>query len=144
VAIEIAPTPGRLSSGSGTTGVGGRDRRKIREPYRQGFGRALTEEFGRPAGWILLTAAIEKVFFPTVLLMLVLVGAWEPLWVTLAADTAICVIALMVIMKGQRLEYLVKGLAATPIRYALLASELVTLTRFTTDLWITNNRKWRK
>jgi hypothetical protein len=143
VAIEM-PAAGHLSSGSGATGVGGRDRRKIREPYRQGFGRAITEEFGRPAGWILLTAAIEKVFFPTVLLMLVLTRAWEPLWVTLAADTTICLIALMVVMKGQRFEYLVKGLASTPIRYALLASELVTLTRFATDIWITENRKWRK
>jgi hypothetical protein len=47
-------------------------------------------------------------------------------------------------MKGQRLEYLLKGIFATPIRYALLGSEIVTLGRFATDLWITGNRKWRK
>ena len=44
----------------------------------------------------------------------------------------------------QRLEYTLKGLLATPIRYALLLSEVVTIGRFATDLWITNNRKWRK
>jgi hypothetical protein len=32
----------------------------------------------------------------------------------------------------------------TPIRYALIASDLVTLTRFASDLWLTGNRKWRK
>lgn len=142
---ELAPEPrhegGReLASG----GRAARERRQIREPYRQGFGREITEEFGRPAGWILLTAAIEKVFFPTVLLMMVILGAWEALWVTIAAETAICLIALMVVMKGRRIQYLWKGLAVTPVRYALLASELVTLTRFTSDLWLTNNRKWRK
>jgi len=47
-------------------------------------------------------------------------------------------------MKGHRLEYVVKGLAVVPIRYALMTSELVTLARFASDLWITNNRKWRK
>jgi hypothetical protein len=51
---------------------------------------------------------------------------------------------LAAVMKGQRLEYLVKGLAVVPIRYGLMASELVTLARFGTDLWVTDNRKWRK
>jgi hypothetical protein len=50
----------------------------------------------------------------------------------------------MAVTQGRRLEYLLKGLAVTPIRYGLLASELVTLSRFTADLWVTNNRKWRK
>jgi hypothetical protein len=47
-------------------------------------------------------------------------------------------------MKGQRLEYIAKGLAVVPLRYGLMASELVTFARFGTDLWITNNRNWRK
>ena len=53
-------------------------------------------------------------------------------------------LALALVMKGQRLEYVFKGLAATPIRYALLGTELITIGRFATDLWITNNRSWRK
>jgi hypothetical protein len=48
------------------------------------------------------------------------------------------------VMKGRRLEYVLKGVLSTPIRYALLASEMVTISRFATDLWITGNRKWRK
>ena len=43
----------------------GSDRRMVREPYRQAFGRARTLTHGRPAGWILLMSAVEKVFFPT-------------------------------------------------------------------------------
>ena len=52
--------------------------------------------------------------------------------------------AMFAVMKGRRLEYVFKGVLSTPIRYALLASEMVTISRFATDLWITGNRKWRK
>src|SRR5262245_52560497 len=55
----------------GTTGDRRGDRRIVSEPYRQGFGRARTESHGRPAGWILLMSAVEKVFFPTSLLIMV-------------------------------------------------------------------------
>jgi hypothetical protein len=84
------------------------------------------------------------VFFPTALLIMLILRNWEGLAVTVVFETAICVTALAVVMKGQRLEYVLKGLAVTPIRYALLASELVTIGRFASDLWITDNRKWRK
>jgi hypothetical protein len=120
------------------------ERRRIREPYRQGFGRAQTTAFGRPAGWIILVAAIEKITFPSFLVMMAVAAAWEPLLVTIVAETSLCLVALAVVMKGQRLEYLAKGIVTTPIRYAMLASELVTIARFVTDIWIKDNRKWRK
>jgi hypothetical protein len=47
-------------------------------------------------------------------------------------------------MKGRRLEYALKAFLVTPIRYGLLAFELVTIGRFAADLWITQNRRWRK
>ena len=122
----------------------GADRRLVREPYRQAFGRARTESYGRPAGWILFMSAVEKVFFPTVLLILIILRQWEGLAITVGAETAVCVGALVLVMKGQRLEYLLKGLAVTPIRYALLASELITIAWFAFDVWVTKNRKWRK
>ena len=115
-----------------------------REPYRQGFGRARTEAYGRPAGWILLMSAAEKVFFPTSLLIMVILRWWEALAVTVACETAICIAALAFVMKGRRLEYIFKAIVVTPIRYALLGSEMITIGRFATDLWVTNNRKWRK
>jgi hypothetical protein len=120
------------------------DRRRIREPYRQAFGRERTAEAGRPAGWMLMMSAVEKVFFPTSLIILMLVRNWEALAVTLAAETTVGLATLMVVMRGQRLEYLAKGLAVVPIRYAMLMSEVVTIGRFAGDIWIRGNRRWRK
>jgi len=122
----------------------GNDRRTAREPYRQAFGRERTATDGRPAGWILLMSAVEKVFFPFALLIMLIYGSWEALAVTVAAETAVCTMALALVMKGKRLEYAVKAVAATPIRYALIGTELITIGRFATDLWITRNRSWRK
>jgi glycosyltransferase involved in cell wall biosynthesis len=137
LAYAAAP-PG--TGGSSRSG----ERRVVGEPYRQAFGRAWTQTHGRPAGWILLASAIEKVFFPTALLIMLILRNWEGLALTVAFETAICVLALAIVMKGKRLQYVLKGLAVTPIRYTLLASELVTIGRFACDLWITDNRKWRK
>jgi hypothetical protein len=139
---EIAGSSDRGPNGEGELQRG--DRRLVREPYRQAFGRARTARFGRPAGWILLMSAVEKIFFPTALLIMLILRMWEALAVTVAAETAICLTALALVMKGRRLEYVFKGLAATPIRYALLGTELITIGRFASDLWITNNRSWRK
>ena len=89
-------------------------------------------------------SAIEKIFFPTTLLMMLILRMWEALLVTVSVETATCLFALWLVMRGQRLQYLVKGLAITPVRYALAAFDLVTVGRFATDLWITGNRRWRK
>jgi hypothetical protein len=143
--ISDAPAQRReTGTGSGTSPRDRRERRVVREPYRQGFGRARTASHGRPAGWILAMSAAEKVFFPTALLIMLLLRHWEALAVTVAAETAICVASLMFVMKGRRMEMLLKGIAVTPVRYALLGSELITIGRFASDLWITKNRKWRK
>ena len=122
----------------------GSDRRVVSEPYRQAFGRRRTLEYGRPVGWLLLAAAVEKVFFPTALLIMMLLRNWEGVWVTIGVETAIGVSALVIVAREARLQFLFKGLAVAPIRYMLLAWDLVTIGRFATDLWITENRKWRK
>jgi glycosyltransferase involved in cell wall biosynthesis len=127
-----------------TSGSRDTDRRQIAEAYRQPFGREYTRRLGRPAGWLLATGAVEKVFFPTVLLCMMILGHWEAFWVTIACESLIGLTALVLVTKGHRVQYFFKGLAVIPVRYALLASELVTLGRFATDLWITKNRKWRK
>jgi glycosyltransferase involved in cell wall biosynthesis len=120
------------------------ERRRTTEPYRQAFGRDKTALLGRPAGWMLMMSAVEKVFFPTTLLILMILRNWEGLIVTLAAETVVCLGALVAVMKGQRMEYLAKGLLATPIRYVLMISELFTIGRFAIDLWISKDRGWRK
>jgi len=120
------------------------ERRRIQEPYRQPFGREYTQEYGRPIGWALLASAIEKVAMPTLLLVMVMLRNWEGLAITIAVETLLSVAALMFVMKGQRLEYFVKGIAVMPIRYALLVPELITIGRFAVDVWVTGNRRWRK
>lgn len=121
-----------------------RERRRIAEPYRQAFGRERTLAFGRPVGWMLTMSAVEKVFFPTTLLILIILRNWEGLILTVAAETAVGLAALAAVMKGERLKYVVKGLVAAPVRYALLMSELYTIGRFAVELWIKKDRRWRK
>ena len=135
-APEPAPPPVRQPHGI--------ERRRIAEPYRQPFGVPHTQRYGRPIGWVVLMSAIEKVMFPTALLIMLILGAWEALVVTVAAETVIALTALVIVSRGQRLEYLFKGLLFAPMRYALLVFDAVTIARFTSDLWITRNRKWRK
>jgi hypothetical protein len=140
--------PGPLAPAGGATLVAppfsSGERRRIQEPYRQAFGHEHTRVYGRPAGWSLLFSAVEKIGFPTAMVLMAIFGNWEGLLITIGAETLITVTALAVVMKGRRLEYVAKGMAVTPVRYALLVSELVTIARFVSDMWLTGNRRWRK
>ena len=142
-AIESNSGDADLVSSSGNRD-GRADRRRVAEAYRQPFGRDYTQRIGRPVGWLLATSAIEKVFFPTVLLIMLLTSNWEGFWVTVACESLIGVTALVLVTPGRRIEYFFKSLVVMPLRYVLIVSELVTLGRFATDLWITKNRNWRK
>ena len=51
---------------------------------------------------------------------------------------------LFVVGKGQRLAMVAKGIIMTPVRYAMILADTITIARFAGDLWITGNRKWRK
>jgi hypothetical protein len=143
VMLSSVATAHALQYGSTTAAAAG-ERRTVREAYRQPFGREHTLRYGRPVGWLLTTSLTEKVFFPTLLLTMALWGHWEAFWTTIACESIIALTALVMVTKGHRLEYFFKGLVVVPLRYALIVSELVTLGRFTVDLWITRNRKWRK
>ena len=46
---------------------------------------------------------------------------------TIACESIVALMALVIVTKGQRLEYFFKGLAVVPLRYALVVCELVTL-----------------
>jgi glycosyltransferase involved in cell wall biosynthesis len=118
--------------------------RKVREQYRQPFGEKYTLEYGRPIGWAMFLSAIEKVGFPTAVLILLLLRMWEPLAVTLIAEVIVSLSALFVVARGARIATLLKGLLVTPLRYLLMLADLYTMGRFALDLWITGNRKWRK
>jgi glycosyltransferase involved in cell wall biosynthesis len=120
------------------------EKRRIQEAYRQPFGIEHTRRFGRPMGWIICMSAVEKVFFPTALLVMLLLRMWTGLAVTLVAEVALAVGILVTVSKGERLKALLKGVLVTPMRYAMLGFDLVTMGRFAVDLWITKNRRWRK
>jgi glycosyltransferase involved in cell wall biosynthesis len=120
------------------------DKRVYREQYRQPFGIDTTLKYGRPIGWVLFMSAFEKVAFPTVLLVMILLQLWQPLAITLIAETAVATGILVAVARGHRLEYFSKGLLVTPLRYAVLLFDLVTIGRFAADLWIFRNRRWRK
>jgi hypothetical protein len=132
---SIAPEPVRRS---------GRDRRVIQEPYRQPFGREHTRKYGRPAGWMLFAGAVEKVFFPTVLLMMLVTRNWPGLFFTIALETSVMLLCLVLITRGRAWHYFFKGVAVIPLRYMLIASELVTMAVFASHLWVTRDRSWRK
>lgn len=59
------------------------------DQYRQPFGREYTRKYRRPVGWVLLMGAIEKVGFPTALLIMLILRLWEPLAVTYEAKVQI-------------------------------------------------------
>ncbi|MCH8029489.1 MAG: glycosyltransferase family 2 protein [Candidatus Dadabacteria bacterium] len=144
------------------------EKRKIQEPYRQAFGAEYTKKFGRPMGWIMLTSLIEKILFPLALLVMILLRWWEALLITVAAESVLSLLAILIISKkysfesyvpaggsnkkilrlrsekGGRLEYLVKGILVIPIRYLSLMFDLYTMFHFAFQLWILRKRDWRK
>jgi glycosyltransferase involved in cell wall biosynthesis len=120
------------------------EKRKHPEQYRQPFGIDYTIRYGRPIGWVLFMSAFEKIAFPTALVIMLLLQMWEPLAITLIAETLVATSILALVAKGRRLEYFLKGLLVTPLRYAVLLFDLVTIGRFAADLWIFRNRRWRK
>jgi len=121
-----------------------KEKRKIQEPYRHEFGSEYTEKFGRPIGWPILTSLFEKISFPIILLVMATLGWWEALAITIAAETVVSLTILVIVAKGHRIKYLLKGIFLTPIRYAVLLSDLYTLGHFAVDVWILRNRGWRK
>lgn len=120
------------------------DLRTNKEQYRQPFGEAYTQQYGRPIGWTMFLSAFEKISFPTAIIILLILRMWEPLVVTLLAEMIVSLVVLVVVSKGARIRALFKGILVTPLRYLLMAFDVVTIVRFAADLWITGNRKWRK
>lgn len=118
--------------------------RLVKEQYRQPFGEKYTLEYGRPIGWAMFLSAVEKIGFPTAIVILLVLRMWEPLAVTIIAELLVSLAALVVVARGARFSTLLKGIAITPLRYALMAADTYTIGRFAFDLWITGNRKWRK
>jgi glycosyltransferase involved in cell wall biosynthesis len=132
-----------------------KERRRIREPYRQGFGEDYTRKVGRPMGWVVFMGAFEKIAFPTVMVIMIVRQLWEPLIMTIIAESAISVGILLIISRRKDqvisyrswrrgLEYFFKGVFLIPIRYMSLLYDLVTIGVFASHIWVLNERRWRK
>lgn len=114
------------------------------EPYRQPWGQGHTKRFGRPMGWAVFMSALEKIAFPTALLIMLILQLWEPLLITFLAEMALVIFILMYNAPGHRFRAFWEAIAVTPLRYGSLLFDAVNIGRFATDLWITRNRRWRK
>ncbi len=120
------------------------EKREFIETYRQSFGPQITKQYGRPLGWIIFFGLIEKITFPFILIVMLLLRLWEPLFITIAAESTLTICILVYLAKGHRLEYLFKAIVTTPIRYALVFVDVFTIFKFLLDVFIFKNRGWRK
>lgn len=120
------------------------EQRKIKEPYRQRFGREYAQQYGRNMGWIMFTGALEKILFPVTIFAFAMAGWWDAVILTLLLETGLTMIVMAIIAKGARFRFLIMALISTPIRYSVLFYDLVTLFRFSFDLWILRTKQWRK
>ena len=120
------------------------DKRKNYDPYRQAFGDHVLRRLGRPIGWAVFLSLGEKIFYPTAIVIMISLGLWEELSVTVLAEIVVTTSVLTYVAKEHRVQYFFKGLAATPIRYMSLFYDWVTVGRFAKDIWISKNTRWRK
>lgn len=120
------------------------NKRKIFEQYRQPFGDDYTFRYGRPIGWVMFMSAVEKIFFPVSMIVMVLLQMWEPLVITIAIESIVALFALVAAARGNRLEFLLKGILLTPVRYLVILFDFITMLRFAGDIWIFKDKRWRK
>jgi glycosyltransferase involved in cell wall biosynthesis len=120
------------------------EKRKIKEAYRQAFGAEYTTKYGRNIGWFVFTTVLEKIAFPTFLIVIILLRQWEILLITFSAEVLFYAVVIASISKKNRVNKFFKAIAFSPIRYSIIIFDLVVIVNFMLELWITKNRSWRK
>jgi len=120
------------------------NKRVVKEAYRQSFGTELTEKYGRPIGWFIFTSAFEKIAYPTILIVLIILRLWEALFFTILLELAIYTLMIGFMHKNRRVRNVLKSILFMPVRYIVLVYDFYVMLNFTKDLWITRNRDWRK
>ncbi len=122
----------------------GGDSRKNNDLYRQPFGDHVLRRLGRPMGWAVFLSLGEKIFYPTAIVIMIVLGLWEAVSITILAEVIVTTLVLTYVATDHHATYFFKGLAATPIRYMSLFYDWVTVGRFAKDIWISKNTRWRK
>ncbi len=115
----------------------------IVDGYRQPLGLQYTKQLGRPSGWMIFSAILEKASYTFILWGLVVISAWWSLAATITLDMIFFTLFLTVFSTGRRLEFAVKGVLSTPLRYGMMVLDVVVLAQFLFDL-ATGRRDWRK
>lgn len=110
----------------------GREQRVIREAYRQPFGERCTGQSGRPIGHALSLAALERIGAPAAVVTLVVLGHGALLASALALEATAAIALMAAQTPGHRLRTAAKGAIATPVRYALMLTELYSMLQFLT------------
>lgn len=118
-------------------------KRRIVDGYRQPFGMQFVQRLGRPSGWLIFCGIFEKISFALVLLILIAISAWWPLALTILIEMTLFTTLLVLFSNERRAEFALKGVLATPFRYAMMVLDLVVFARFLLDL-VTARRGWRK
>ena len=119
------------------------DHRRIAEAYRQPFGERLTREHGRPIGWVLVFAALEKLALPAVLLTLLVFGQVSLVALLLAIELGVWLLMLVLVARGRRLAFAVSGLAVAPLRYLAMLADVAGVVGFMRERWQTRGTRRR-
>lgn len=117
--------------------------RRVAEAYRQPFGERLTRVQGRPIGWVLVCAAIEKPALPAVLLTLLAFGQVALVGWLLAAELAAWLAVLVLVSPGPRPTAALRGLAVAPLRYVAMAADMAGVWGFMRSRWQTRGQRRR-
>lgn len=112
----------------------GAEQRVVVEAYRQPFGERCTRRYGRPIGHALGLAALERIWVPTAVVTLLVLGHGALLAGMLALEATLAVAVMAAQSPGQRMRTALKGVLTTPLRYALMLTELYSMVLFLLQL----------
>lgn len=121
-----------------------KEKRVIKESYRQGFGIDITKKYGRPIGWFIFTALLEKITFPIIVLLMLIFNLWFPLLITVIAEVLLFSVLIALMYKPHRMMNLLKSILIAPIRYTFLLFDIFVMGVFIKDLFFSKTRKWKK
>lgn len=120
-----------------------KEKRKIKEAYRQAFGENITHKYGRPIGWFMFTSLLEKITFPIIIIVMMVFHLWGVLAITFVAEVIVFSSIIAFMHKNKRIKNFFKSVLIAPIRYTVLVYDLLVFSNFVKDI-IIGNRRWRK
>lgn len=123
--------------------VAGHELRRVAEAYRQPFGDRLTRAHGRPIGWVLVFAALEKPALPALLLTLLAFGEVALVGWLLAAELLVWLALLVLVSRESRTRAALRGLAVAPLRYLAMLADLAGVLGFMRERWQTRGQRRR-